>query len=115
MSRDLGHLGRRHFQQPRHFTDALSLIQRCVDASDLHWRHRRAAKTLAIDIASTVQARWNAISDHRPLELTKSTEHPEQGATRWRAGVERLLVHIQIDAACLKLPRRRRGFSRGSN
>jgi hypothetical protein len=33
-----------------------------------------------------------SLADHRRLELRKDSEHLEQGTTRWRRGVESLLM-----------------------
>jgi hypothetical protein len=51
------------------------------------------------DDPRAIQSRQNAIADHRPLELAEHPLHPEQGATTGSAGIERLLVQVEIDVA----------------
>ena len=41
------------------------------------------------------------ITDHRSLELAEHPQHPEQHPAGWRAGVERLLVQVEVDVAGL--------------
>ena len=53
------------------------------------------------------KTRFDPLDNHRALELGKHTEHLKQRLSGWRAGVEPLLVQVDIDALGVQFPEER--------
>ena len=54
-------------------------------------------------VLGALQPGIDARADHRALELGERTRDLEHELARWRRGVERLLIEVQVDAAGLKV------------
>ena len=53
--------------------------------------------------AGTLEPSVDAADDHRPLELGEDPAHLEHGLSRWRRGVQGLLVEVQANACPMDL------------
>src|SRR5947209_18278436 len=71
--------------------------QLLLDALDNIRAHRTTAKPLAL-APRTRETGFYPLDNHGALELGKDAQHLEHCLSGWRAGVETLLVKVEIDA-----------------
>ena len=80
--------------EPGGGADAYTVLQRPLDRFQTVIRHRLATALLG----GSTQAGEDALADHRPFKFGEDPQHPEHRPTAWRAGVEALLVEVEVHA-----------------
>ena len=77
--------------------DACAGRQLRSDALDDIALHRTTTKPLSL-APSPREASFDPLDNHRALELGKAAHHLKHRLTGWRAGVDILLMTVEIDA-----------------
>src|ERR1700684_2263877 len=74
-------------------SDAQAVFQRLLDRLYTVGGHGFATALLG----RATQAGQDSVANHGPLELGENTQHAEHGPAGWGAGVEALLMKVQVN------------------